>query len=109
MIDFFVTACGIYVIVQYLLMIKTRELRQNMLIPKEISVKKCKDAEGYIKATGTKQLIFGLAAVISGAIGLAQDMLGNYNFVLSMAVMVIFLILCFWYGRASKKAIEQFW
>ncbi len=109
MIDFFVTACGIYIIAQYLFMIRTRELRQNMLIPKEISVKHCKDVEGYIKTMGTKQLIFGLAATICGAISLVQDMLGDYNLYISMTAMVIFLILCFWYGRASKKAIERFW
>ncbi len=108
-IDFFVAACGVYVVVQYLLMIKTGKIRQNALLPKDISADHCRDAEGYIKAIGIKQLVFGLAATICGTISLVQDLMGVYNMYLSLASMVVFLVLCVWYGRASKKAIEQFW
>ncbi|MCD7716582.1 MAG: hypothetical protein LUI39_09045 [Lachnospiraceae bacterium] len=109
MIDLFVTACGIYIIAQYLFMVRTKELRQNMLIPKETRVEHCKDVQGYIQTMATKQLVFGIATTVCGAITLVQDLMGDYNLYVSMAAMVIFLVLCIWYGRASKKAIEKFW
>jgi len=109
MIDIFVTGCGIYVVVQYLFMARTHELRKNMLLPKEIPVERCKDVEGYIQAIGKKQLVFGLAATICGIISLLQDLLGSVNIYISMTAMVVFIVLCIWYGRASKQAIEKFW
>ncbi|MCD8015193.1 MAG: hypothetical protein LUG99_18865 [Lachnospiraceae bacterium] len=109
LIDVFVAGCGIYVIAQYLFMVKTRSLRQNMMLPKELSVEKCKDVEGYIKAIGTKLLLFGIAATVCGCISLVQDFAGFYNIYVSMGAMVVFIVLCIWYGRESKKAIDKFW
>ncbi|MCD8338323.1 MAG: hypothetical protein LUD18_13855 [Lachnospiraceae bacterium] len=109
MIDIFVTICGIYVIAQYIFMVTTHELRKNMMLPKELPIERCKDQQGYIKAMGTKQLLFGVAATVCGLISLMQDLLGSYNVYVSMAAMVIFVVLCLWYGRASKKAIAEFW
>lgn len=108
-IDLIVAACGIYVIAQYVFMVRTHELRQNMMLPKELAVKRCKNVDGYIKAIGTKQLIFGIAAVVCGIINLAQDLLGLYNIYVSLASMLVFVVFCIWYGRASKKAIKEFW
>ncbi|MCD8397133.1 MAG: hypothetical protein LUD12_08135 [Lachnospiraceae bacterium] len=109
MIDIFVTISGIYIIAQYIFMVATKELRKNMLLPKEIPIERCTDQKGYIKAMGTKQLIFGIAATACGLISLMQDLLGAYNMYVSMAAMVIFIVLSLWYGRESKKAISKFW
>ncbi|MCD7834694.1 MAG: hypothetical protein LUH00_12025 [Lachnospiraceae bacterium] len=109
MIDIFVTICGIYVIAQYIFMVTTKELRKNLMLPKELPIERCKDQKGYIKAMGTKQLLFGIAATVCGLISLMQDLLGAYNMYVSMAAMIIFIVLVLWYGRASKKAIAEFW
>ncbi|MCD8021635.1 MAG: hypothetical protein LUF30_01145 [Lachnospiraceae bacterium] len=108
-IDVFVAICGVYVIAQYIFMVRTQELRQNMMIPKNFDVKRCKDVKGYIKAIGKKQLLFGIAATICGLISLAQDVFGFYNMYVSMTAMVVFIVLCIWYGRASKNAMDQYW
>ena len=109
LVDILIFGCGIYIIAQYLFMVRTRELRQNMMLPKELSIKRCKDVEGYIKAIATKQLIFGIAAALCGMISLVQDIMGFYNIYVSMTAMVVFIVFCIWYRRESKKAIEQFW
>ncbi|MCD7737067.1 MAG: hypothetical protein LUI07_08940 [Lachnospiraceae bacterium] len=109
LIDLFIAGCGIYIIVQYILMIRSRELRQNMMMPKDLKLEKCRDVEGYIHEIGTKQLVYGIVAVLCGGAGLAQDAIGLYNVYVSTISMVVFFILCIWYGLASKKAIEKFW
>ncbi|MCD7818027.1 MAG: hypothetical protein LUH07_03105 [Lachnospiraceae bacterium] len=108
-IDIVVAACGIYVIVQYILMVRTHQLRQNMLLPKDLQIKRCKDVDGYIKAVGSKQLVFGISGTVCGVVSLLQDVYGYYNVFVSMGVMALFIILCVWYGRASGKAIKEFW
>ncbi|MCC8067970.1 MAG: hypothetical protein LIO94_12855 [Clostridiales bacterium] len=109
LIDLFVIGCGIYTVVQYILMVRTGELRQNMLLPKDIQIGKCKDTKGFIKAIGVKQLAFGIVATICGIVGLVQDVMNIYNVYVYMTTMVLFLVFCVWYAYGSKKAIEAFW
>ncbi|MCD7882593.1 MAG: hypothetical protein LUI87_02625 [Lachnospiraceae bacterium] len=109
MIDLFIIGCGIYIIAQYIFMARTHELRQNMMLPKELPIARCKDVKGYIHDVGKKQLVFGIASTVCGVISLAQDLVGNVNIYISMTAMVVFIVLCVWYGRESKKAIEKYW
>ncbi|MCD7954370.1 MAG: hypothetical protein LUG93_01130 [Lachnospiraceae bacterium] len=109
MIDFLIIGCGIYIIAQYAFMARTHELRQNMMLPKELHIARCKDVEGYIRTIGKKQLAFGIASTVCGVLSLVQDLVGSVNIYISMAAMVIFIVLCIWYGRESKKAIEKYW
>lgn len=106
-IDFFILAYGIYVLYQCIWMIRTGKLQQNMTLPKDLDVNKCKDSAGYIRFIGKKQLLFGLATVICGAIGLAQDATGVYD--MYLGIMVIFILLCIWYGWVSRQATQKFW
>ncbi len=109
LIDVLVLACGIYMIYQYIMLLRTRVLRQNMLMPKDLQVNKCKDVEGYIQVMGPKMLVFGIAAIVTGGLDMFQDAFGVYGSILSLIVMVVFVVLCFWYGFASRKAIRRFW
>lgn len=109
LIDLMITIAGAYVVVQYVIMIKTRKLIPSMLLPKDIDVKKCNDTEGYIKFIGLRQLLFGLSAFACGVLGIIQDYTGIINGIASMAGTVIFLIFTVWYAYGMKKAMAQFW
>ncbi len=108
-IDLLVIVCGIYIIVQYIMMTRSGTIRQNMLMPRDLQIKKCKDVDGFIQAVAGKQLILGISALICGAVGVIEDSRTSPNVVISFIIMVVFVVLCFWYGFASKKAIEEFW
>ncbi len=108
-IDIMVVICGVYVVYQYIMMIRTEQIRENMLLPKDINIKKCKDVQGYIKSIGPKQLAFGIAATVCGIVGIIQDMYEIVSISLSLIIMVVFVAVCIWYGVAAKKAVDKFW
>lgn len=107
--DLLITLCGAYVIYQYIIMASSHTIRQNMLMPKDLDVKKCKDVEGYIRFIGVRQIGFGATAVICGIIGLVQDFMGVYNMPVSIGSIIVFLLFCIWYGKAMMDAQKKFW
>lgn len=109
MIDLMIAGCGLYVIVQYLMMKTSKKIRQNMLLPKNIDLRKCKDQEGYINYIGRSQLAFGVTAVINGIVGMLQDIQLIVSPGLSLLVMVLFIAAAGWYICIYKKAMSKFW
>lgn len=70
LMDVLVAACGIYVIYLYVEMIRTGKIRESMLLPKGLNVRKCKNPSEFIRYVGIKQLIFGISALLCGVVGL---------------------------------------
>ena len=108
-IDLMIAVCGAYVIVQYVLMVRTKKLRSNLLLPKEVNLSKCKDQEGYINYIGIKQLAFGVTACLNGILGLLQDFEIAVVPLANVAAMVIFIAAAIWYGYAYKQGIKKYW
>lgn len=109
LLDLMVTGAGVYVIYLYIDMVKSRRLKQNMLLPKDLNLKKCSDVEGYINFMGTKQLIFGLVALLCGVIGLIEDYTHTLGMAVYLAAIGVFLITVVWYTVSMKKALKLFW
>lgn len=109
LMDAVIVGCGVYVLYLYVTMIKTGKLKQSMLMPQNVDVKKCKDVAGFIKFTGTKQLIFGIVALVCGGIGLIQDFTQLVGAVPYMIVILIFFIYALWFGLQIKKAAKMYW
>lgn len=109
LIDVMIVGCGIYIIYLYAMMVKTREIKESILMPKGLEGKKCKDPDGYIRFIGVKQLLFGIIAVISGGIGLAQDLTSAVGLPVYMVMVVVFLGYIVWYCVQIKKAEKLFW
>ena len=107
--DMLISAAGVYVVVQYIMMIKSGKVQQNMLLPKDVDAKKCKDPAGYIKYIGSRQLVFGLAAVLCGVLGLIQDVTKASYGIVSMIGTVIFLVCTVWYAAGMRKAMAEYW
>ncbi len=109
LIDLFVAGFGVYVIAQYIYMKTTHELRSNALFPRDLDVNRCKDKDGYIKYIGTRQLLYGIVAMICGIADIAKDTIDFYNAATSLIIMVIFLAVTIWYAFAIRKATRNFW
>ncbi len=109
-IDVLVVACGAYVIYLCVQMKQTGVLKENMLLPKGLPVKRCKDPAGYIKAIAMKQLMLGVLAIICGLIGLLQDFVGGFiNSVVYLSFLAVFAAYAVWYTIYMKKTIRKFW
>ncbi len=108
-VDGMVMLCGIYVVYLYIVMVTTGKLTQNVLMPKDINIKKCKDVRGFIKYMGWKQLLFGVIAIICGGLGIVQDYMNAIHPVLYLGSIAVFVIYAVWYSMNIKKAVEIFW
>ncbi|WP_283680812.1 hypothetical protein [Parablautia sp. Marseille-Q6255] len=109
LMDVMILLCGVYILYLSFVMIKTGKLKENALMPKDLEMKKCKDVAGFIRYMRAKQIILGGLAVISGAVGLAQDY-GKLNSpVLYLGTIVVFIACVVWYCVAVKKASRVFW
>ena len=108
-IDIVVVGCGLYVIYLYIEMRNTGKIRESMLLPKGLDVKKCKDADGYIRQAGPKQLVLGIIALLCGVAGLLQDFTGILNYYVYLATLVVFFAYAVWYTVFMKKLIKKFW
>ena len=109
MMDAIILGFGGYIVCQYILMKKDKKLRENMLLPKELDVKKCRDVQGYIAGVGMKQLVLGISVMICGMIGLIQDMT-EWKSTLIYSLVIVFCLGCtVWYTKAMRQAVKEFW
>lgn len=109
LMDGMIVLCGVYILYLSFVMIRSGEVKENALMPKDVNVKKCKDAAGFIRYMKAKQLLLGIFAVISGAIGLAQDYGKLHSPALYLGTIVVFVSCAVWYSVAVKKAVKLFW
>lgn len=109
LVDGLIFVCGLYVIYHYILMVRSGALRKSPILPKEVDVTRCKDVAGFIRFTGTKQLIFGIIAVLGGTVGLIQDFTGKIGIIPYLISVGIFVVYAFWFGMQVKKATQMFW
>lgn len=107
-IDLLIMACGAYVLYNYYLLKFKGEIKETLLLPKDVSAKKCKDKQAYITEISPKVLIYGIIVLVSGAAGIFEDkyqMLGNYYLI----ILAVFGIGTIWFAMAVKKAAEKYW
>jgi threonine/homoserine/homoserine lactone efflux protein len=104
-----IAAGGLYIIYLTYMMMKSGQLKENALLPKGTDIGKCKDAAGYIRYMGPKQIVFGVMALACGVIGVVHDYTGAVNAYVYLACIAIMVIYLIYYSIQSKKAMKLFW
>ena len=108
LIDILIAGYGVYALYAYYLMVSKGEVKENILLSKTVSFRKCKDQEGYKRYMAPKLLIFGICTFLCGALGFANDyagVLGN----LYLVIMLLFCVILGWFVVVTKKAVKRFW
>ena len=82
-------------------------INKSILLAKDKDPSKCKDKEAYINCVFPKVVILGIAALLFSAVDLVNSYVQEIMPVWA-AAMVIFLIVLFWFGAATKKASNQY-
>lgn len=106
--DLIFVGAGFYVFYACYLMKKTGEIKKEILMSKEVNLKKCKDIEGYKSFIFPKLLIFGIACMLEGIAGLVNTYVQPIG-AIYYVVMVLFFVVLVWYTMQSRKGIETFW
>lgn len=108
LMDIIIVLSGIYILYNFYLLKFKGEIKESLLLPKDIPVKKCKDKAGYIAEMSPKVLILGIVTTICGLLGVVEtqmQLLGN-GYLIVMAVLLAVII---WFVLASRKALKKYW
>ena len=106
--DVIIVLSGVYILYNFYLLKFKGEIKESLLLPKDIQVKKCKDKAGYIAEMSPKVLVLGCAVTICGLLGMAEtqmQLLGNWY----LLVMAVFLAAIIWFVMESRKAVKKYW
>ena len=101
MIDMIVAGFGCYILYGWFLMKSKGEVKENLILPKGVTMKHCKDRAGFIAEIQPKMLAFGIATLACGAMGILNDftqLLGN----IYLVITIIFLVVVFWFGKTRR-------
>lgn len=93
----------------WFLMKKKGEIKQEVLMSKDIELKKCKDLEGYKAYIAPKMVVFGVSAVIYGGMGLVNSYVTPLPSMLYNVMMFVFLLVLIWFALMERKGTEKFW
>ena len=93
----------------WFLMKKKGEIKQEVLMSKDIELKKCKDLEGYKAYIAPKMLVFGVGAVAYGGMGLVNSYVTPLPSMLYNVMMFVFLLVPIWFALMARKGTEKFW
>ncbi len=80
LMDMLVVGCGVYVLYAFYLMKAKGEVKESLLLSNGAKMAKCKDKNAYMAYISPRLLIFGLATIICGGLGVER------------------LHQCFWFG-----------
>ncbi|MBO7709926.1 MAG: hypothetical protein J6S83_05625 [Lachnospiraceae bacterium] len=104
LMDLIVVGAGVYVIYGWYMLVFKNEIKQGLVISKAQDPKKCKDLEGFKSYIGPRLLIFGLAAVLSGGVGLFQSYVAPLPGIVYWIFYMIFVAVIVWFTVCTRKA-----
>ncbi len=106
--DIIILLGGLFMLYSYYLLMAKNEIKAGVLISQNSANKKCKDLEGFKREIGPKLLIFSVAAVIDGIVGLLGDYVMTVPSVLYWTCYILFFVVLIWYVIASRKIERKY-
>ena len=100
---------GLYAIYAYYLLKTKGEITTSILMSKDVDIRKCKDIEGYKAFVAPKILIFGIAALLYGILGLVNSYVSPIPGALYASAMVLFFAVLVWFAFQTRKGVQMFW
>ena len=107
--DLLFAGAGLYAIYAYYLLKTKGEITTSILMSKDVDIRKCKDIEGYKRFVAPKSLIFGIAALLYGIVGLVNSYVSPIPGAVYAAVMVLFFAILVWFAFQTRKGVQMFW
>lgn len=108
MMDIIIILGGLYLLYTYYLMKFKGEVKESILLPKDLPVRKCKDLPAYISDMSPKVLVYGIVVVLCGITGLLEDMYHIMGWIY-LAAFLIFIAASAWFIVQTKGAVKKYW
>lgn len=106
--DVIIALFGVYLLYVYYLMKFKGEIKESILLPKGVSIKKCKDVAGYISEMAPRVLAYGIIVTLNGAAGIIMDVYHTLRGIYPV-MMVIFAVGTVWFVWQMKKVMKKYW
>ena len=103
--DVIILCYGLYLIYSGYQMKKTHQ--PSNLIINQADLIGARDTKGFCEAMFKPTVVFGMMAVLYGIVGFINDRYVDEPMV-NFASIILFLILCFWFLRETKKYKSQY-
>ena len=100
--------CGCYCLYAAYQMKWKGVINTNLLLPKNMAFKKCKDTQGYIKEMFPTLLIFAIATTLCGAIDIVNSFLVSIEIAYYIS-LVLFLLSLVLFMVKAKKTREKYY
>ncbi|MDO5540983.1 MAG: hypothetical protein Q4F83_13115 [Eubacteriales bacterium] len=106
--DIIIILSGLYLLYTYYLMKFKGEVKESILLPKDLPLKKCKDISAYISEMSPKVLIYGAVVVLCGVVGLVEDVYHVLGWIY-LAAILVFVVVSAWFIVQAKNAVKKYW
>ena len=103
-----VFACGVYALYAFIKMKMTGEINTTLLLGKDYIYKKCKNKDAFIKKAGPALLVFGIVALVYGAIDVIHCYVYSMEIVDTVGMIVFFIVLVAFAVYTTKLKREYF-
>ena len=103
-----VFACGVYALYAFIKMKMTGEINATLLLGKDYIYKKCKNKDAFIKKAGPALLVFGIVALVYGAIDVINCYVYSMEIVDTVGMIVFFIVLVAFAVYTTKLKREYF-
>lgn len=103
-----VFACGVYALYAFIKMKMTGEINATLLLGKDHIYKKCKNKDAFIKKAGPALLVFGIVALVYGAIDVIHCYVYSMEIVDTVGMIVFFIVLVAFAVYTTKLKREYF-
>ncbi len=103
-----VFACGVYALYAFIKMKMTGEINATLLLGKDYIYKKCKNKDAFIKKAGPALLVFGIVALVYGAIDVIHCYVYSMEIVDTVGMIVFFIVLVAFAVYTTKLKREYF-
>ena len=103
--DVIILAYGLYLVYSAYQMKKTHQPSNLIINPTDLVG--ARDPKGFCDAIFKPTVLFGVVAVLYGLVGFVNDRFLDEP-IINFVSIALFLILCFWYLKETKKNKSQY-
>ncbi len=109
LMDIIFLVAGLYIVYTAYQMKVKGEIKEGVLLPREVNVKKCIDKQGYINEVFPKTAFFGVMVSIWGGISLLDDQYHFMDQTVYLIIVAIFVAITIWFALSTRKAYNKYW
>lgn len=99
--------CGLYCLYAWYMLAFRKEIKQSILLPKDVNVKKCKDVEGYCREASKPLLGLGIVTSLYGASDLYNTYVGGAD-VIFLVFLVLMLVMLVVYVVLVRRCNQKY-